>query len=73
MQIRNDLTPAQHRRTIRFMKWTKFKERMEGARAERDARIVSMHKQGKSLAQIAQAEGLTRQRVHQILKATELA
>lgn len=35
--------------------------------AKRDAEIVSMREQGKSMIEIAAAVGLTRQRVYQIL------
>ena len=35
--------------------------------AKRDAEIVSLREQGKTLQEIADTVGLTRQRVHQIL------
>ena len=43
-------------------------EREDAARSKRDAEILAAHATGRSLQNIADSFGLTRQRVHQIVR-----
>jgi DNA-directed RNA polymerase sigma subunit (sigma70/sigma32) len=50
---------------------TSLKDKMRAAMRTRDERVIEARKRGLTLAEIGRREGITRQRVHQILAAVK--